>query len=222
MIPLRDERRQGPFPWVTATIVVLLAIIYLWDRNWHLLGPRYVFADMAARPVDIMAVFKGGLKEPLVTLFTSIFLHANLQHIIANVLFLWVFGPRVEQRFGPWRFMLFYLFFGVFAAATQIFVMPNSGVPLLSASGAIAGVMGSYLILYPSAEIEAVVPPFFWIPFDVPAWLMLGLWFLFQIFYAQPGVANWAHAGGFLAGMLVVFLTKSSRRPRASSPLGLA
>lgn len=222
MIPLRDERRRGPVPWVTITIVLLLALVYLWDRNWQLTGPRYVFADMAARPADIVAAFKGGLKDPLITLFTSIFLHANLQHIIGNVLFLWVFGPRVEYSFGPWRFMLFYVFFGVLAAATQIFVMPQSSVPMLGASGAIAGVMGAYLLLSPSAEIEVMVPPFYWLPFDVPAWLLLGQWFLYQIFVAQPGVANWAHAGGFLAGMLAVFLTRGSRRRNSLPPMDYA
>lgn len=204
MIPLKDERDRGPFPFVTVAIVLLLAIVYLWDRNWNVFGPRYVFADMAARPVDIVNVFRGGLKEPLLTLFTSIFLHANILHILGNVLFLWVFGPRVEHTFGPWRFMIYYLLWGLCASITQIIVMPDSGVPMLGASGAIAGVMGSFFLLHPAARIEAIVPPLYWFPFNVPAWLLLGMWFLLQIFFVQPGVANWAHAGGFLAGMLTV------------------
>jgi membrane associated rhomboid family serine protease len=214
MIPIRDERDRGPFPWVTVTLLVLLAIIYLWDRGWHILGSRFVFADMAARPVDIVSALKGGVKEPLITLFTSIFLHANLQHILSNVIFLYVFGPRVEHTFGPWRFVLYYLFFGVAAAITQVAVMPDKGVPMLGASGAIAGVMGCYLLLFPAAKIEAIVFPFIGFPFSVPAWLLLGLWFIFQILFAQPGVANWAHVGGFLAGMVIVFVT----RPRKPYP----
>ncbi|MBA3726632.1 MAG: rhomboid family intramembrane serine protease [Armatimonadetes bacterium] len=211
MIPIRDERDRGPFPYLTATIVILLAIVYFWDRNWNVFGPRYVFADMAARAVDIVSVFRGGLKEPLLTLFTSIFLHANLAHIIGNVLFLWVFGPRVEHTFGPWRFMIYYLVWGLFASVAQIFVMPNSGIPMLGASGAIAGVMGSYLLLHPAARIEVLVPPFIWFTFHVPAWLLLGMWFLIQIFVVQEGVANWAHAGGFLAGMLTVMFLRPAR-----------
>lgn len=212
MIPLRDDNTRGPFPIVTLTTLVLLVVIFLWDRGWSVLGQPYVFADLALRPVDIVNVFRGGLKEPLLTLFTSTFLHANLWHLVANLLFLWVFGPRVEAHFGPWRFMWLYIGFGFFAAATQIFVMPQSGVPMLGASGAIAGVMGCYLLLYPAAAIETIIPPFIFWTISVPAWLLLGLWFLFQLFVAQPGVANWAHAGGFLAGMLAVILTGGKRR----------
>src|SRR5207249_2571339 len=103
MIPIRDERGRGPFPWVTVTILVLLAVIYVWDRGWSLVGQPFVFSDLAARPKDIVAAFRGGSREPFVTLFTSVFLHANLGHIIANVIFLYAFGPRVEHAFGPWR-----------------------------------------------------------------------------------------------------------------------
>ena len=211
MIPIRDRSRRNGFPWVTFTIVVLLGIVYVWDRQWSLIGPRIVFADLAARPVDVMAAIRGGEKEPLVTLFTSIFLHANTAHVLGNVLFLWVFGPRVEGRFGPVLFMLYYLFWGVFASFTQIFVTPQSGVPMVGASGAIAGVMGSYFLLFPAARIEAVILPFWFWPITVPAWLLLGLGFLLQVFIVQPGVANWAHAGGFLAGMLLVILVGDRR-----------
>jgi membrane associated rhomboid family serine protease len=216
MIPVRDDSGRGPFPFVTATIVVLLAIVYLWDRNWHLFGPRYVFADMAARPTDIVAALKGSPREPLATLFTSIFLHANLQHIISNVIFLWAFGPRVERSLGPAKYMFFYLLFGIAAALVQVFVMPRSGVPMLGASGAIAGVMGAYLLLFPAAKIETFVFPFVLYTIPVRAWLLLGFWFLFQVFAAQPGVANWAHVGGFVCGMLVVLLI----RPRNNRGVG--
>ena len=212
MIPVREDSRQGPFPYVTITIIALLAIIYLWDRDWHLWGPRFVFADMAARPTDIVAALSGTQREPLLTLFTSIFLHADLQHILSNVLFLWVFGPSVEQHFGLLHFAFYYLFFGMFAALTQVFVIPASGAAMLGASGAIAGVMGAYLLLFPASRIEGFIPPFFWWVFAVPAWALLTFWFLFQILVVQPGVANWAHAGGFLAGVLLVLMTKANSR----------
>lgn len=129
----------------------------------------------------------GGIKEPLATLFTSAFLHANLPHLLSNVLFLWVFGPRVESSYGPRRFAIYYVLWGVAASIVQIGVTPDSGIPMVGASGAIAGVMGSYLLLYPAAVIETVILPFFWWILDFPAWLLLGFWFLIQIFLAQPG-----------------------------------
>lgn len=218
MIPLRDDKRRGPVPIVSITLIGLLALIYLWDRDWNVIGPRYVFADLAVRPSNVMDVFQGGPKEPLATLFTSSFLHANLAHVLSNILFLWVFGPRVESSFGPIRFAIYYVFWGVAASVVQIGVMPESGIPMVGASGAIAGVMGCYLLLHPAAVIETVILPFFWIILDFPAWLLLGFWFLLQIFLAQPGVANWAHVGGFLAGMLTVILVRPKRMPQASVP----
>ena len=106
MIPLRDERRKGPFPLVTLTLIGLLVLIYLWDRNWHVFGQRYVFADLAVRPQNVVdaILLRGGTKEPLLTPFTSIFLHANLMHLLSYLLFLWVFGPRVESAYGSLKF----------------------------------------------------------------------------------------------------------------------
>ncbi len=206
MIPLRDEEEVRTTPWVTFTLLGLLILIYLWDRNWTVFGQRTVFADLAARPIDVYAALRGGDKEPLLTLFTSAFLHGSLLHIVGNLIFLWVFGPRVEEAWGSWRFLVYYLFFGVAAAVTQVFVDPMSGSSMLGASGAIAGVMGAYLLLFPSSLLEVTVPPFIFWTFTLPAWIMLGFWFLLQIFVVQPGVANWAHAGGFLVGMLVVMI----------------
>jgi membrane associated rhomboid family serine protease len=208
---------RGPFPLVTVTLIVLLVVIYLWDRDWNVFGQRYVFADLAVRPVNVRDVFFGGIKEPLLTLFTSTFLHANLAHLLSNVLFLWVFGPRVEASYGPAKYGVYYLLWGIGASIVQILVMPNSGVPMVGASGAIAGVMGSYLLLYPASVIETVILPFFWFILDFPAWLLLGFWFLIQVFLAQPGVANWAHVGGFLLGMVAVILVRPTRIPRAPS-----
>jgi membrane associated rhomboid family serine protease len=112
------------------------------------------------------------------------------------------------------KFAIYYVIWGILACVIQIIVTPESGIPMVGASGAIAGVMGSYLLLFPAAVIDTVVPPFFWIILDVPAWLLLGVWFLFQIFVAQPGVANWAHVGGFLVGMLAVILARPRRADR--------
>jgi membrane associated rhomboid family serine protease len=205
---------------VTVTLIGLLVLIYLWDRDWSVFSQRYVFADLAVRPVNVYESLLqvNGTKEPLLTLFTSIFLHANLMHLLSNVLFLWVFGPRVESAYGPAKFAVYYLAWGVLAGLIQTAVTPESGIPMVGASGAIAGVMGSYLLLFPAAVIDTVVPPFFWIILDMPAWLLLGVWFLFQIFVAQPGVANWAHVGGFLVGMLAVIFARPKRAERVRAP----
>lgn len=206
MVPVGDPSERSQVPWVTYTLIILLAIIYLWDRDWSVVGPRMVFTDLAARPIDVVAALKKFNPEPLLTLFTSAFLHASIAHLVLNVVFLWVFGPRIEEHFGAPRFALFYLFFGVVAALTQAFVTPMSGTPMLGASGAIAGIMGCYLLLYPASDIEVFVPPFLFHTIPIPAWLLLGMWFLLQLFMHQPGVAQWAHVGGFLAGMLLVML----------------
>lgn len=218
MIPIRERGRLREFPYVTYTLAILLVVIYLWDREWSFFGERIVFTDLAVRPVDVIRALYGGDKEPLITLFTSAFLHGNLLHLLTNIIFLLVFAPRVEVYFGAMRFALYYLFWGVIAALTQTVVMPDSGIPMLGASGAIAGVMGCYLLLFPGALIEVLIPPFIFWSFYVRAWIMLTLWFVLQIFSPQIGVANWAHAGGFLAGMVTVMLTGNRERARRLHP----
>ncbi|GIV01994.1 MAG: rhomboid family intramembrane serine protease [Fimbriimonadales bacterium] len=206
MLPLRDDSTNGQIPFVTWTIGILLVVIYVWDRQGAIFGPPYAFADLAARPQNVLEAFRGGSKEPLVTLFTSMFLHGSVWHIVGNLVFLKVFGPRVEEAFGPLRFALYYLFFGIVATMTHVLVMPHSTTALVGASGAIAGIMGVYFLFYPAARIETIVFPIYWIPFVLPAWAWLSLWFLYQLFAIQPGVATWAHVGGFLAGMLIAIL----------------
>lgn len=178
--------------------------MYLWDRQFNLLAPAgLVFADLMMRPSYVVEALQGGDKMPLATLFTSLFLHGNLMHLIGNLLFLVTFGDAVEEGLGPWRFTLYYLFWGIVASATQTFVDPHTSVPTLGASGAIGGVLGTYLLLFPASKIDVWVLFF---DFTVDAWKLLGAWFLFQILFPQEGVANWAHAGGFMAGMLTVLI----------------
>lgn len=213
MIPIRDDSTSQQIPFVTWTIGALLIVIYLWDRQGALFGAPYVFADLAARPQNVIEAFRGGSRDPLVTLFTSMFLHGGIYHIIGNLVFLKVFGPRVEDLFGAPRFAIYYLFFGIVAALTHILVMPNSTASLVGASGAIAGIMGVYFLSFPAARIECIWFPFLWVPFTLPAWLLLAFWFWLQLFTIQPGVATWAHVGGFLAGMLITILV--GKEPRS-------
>jgi len=150
-----------------------------------------------------------------VTLLTSMFLHGGLLHLLGNMLYLWVFGERVEEAMGSSKFLLFYLLSGVVAALAQAVVHPSATVPMVGASGAIAGVMGAYLVLFPWSRVLTVVPFFFLLHLvEVPAIIILGLWFVIQFFSGivdlsmMGGVAWFAHLGGFLAGALLVFVFK--------------
>lgn len=206
MIPYRDNKTARDLPIVTYTLIALNVLIYLWDRNWNPFGPSVVFGDLGLIPREIIQALQGKSdQKALVGFFTSMFLHGNLLHIVMNMLFLLTFGENVERALGGPKFALYYLFWGILAAATHVYVLPDSTIPMVGASGAIGGVLGNYFLLFPSHRITFLVPPIFW-PVEMAAWVMLGLWFLFQVLFPQQGVANWAHVGGFLAGMLTVLV----------------
>lgn len=205
MIPLRDNQVHRPAPVVTYTLIALNVIIYLWDRESHIFGQSVVFGDLGMRPTDVVSALHGPDHFPLVTMFTSMFLHGNLLHLLGNMLFLITFANGVEEALGSTRFALYYLFWGLVAAATHTFVNPNSAVPTIGASGAIGGVLGAYFLLFPGNKIEVLVP-FLFVPIVTSAWILLLLWFLWQVVVPQSGVANWAHAGGFVAGMATVLI----------------
>lgn len=205
MIPIRDTLSSRSASIVTYTLIGLNVLIYFWDREWHLAGPSVVFGDLSMRPDEVVAALGGGDRFPLATVFTSMFLHGSLLHLLGNMLYLLTFGTGVEAALGGPRFALFYLFWGVVAGSAHILVAPGSDVPVVGASGAIGGALGCYFLLFPANKIEILIP-FFPIPLVVSAWVLLGSWFLFQIFFPQEGVANWAHAGGFMAGMATVLI----------------
>ncbi len=205
MVDRTDEKQREPIPVLTWTIILLNVIVYLWDRKFGLFGPGVVFSDLAMRPQEVLSAINGTSEHfPLVTIFTSMFLHGGFLHIFANMMFLAAFGPPVEQAVGPWRFTLYYLAWGVFAALAQIYASPMGNVPVLGASGAIGGVLGCYFLLFPSNRLHVLIMGIW--EFETKAWILLGLWFLYQIFARQDGVANWAHVGGFLAGMVTVLV----------------
>lgn len=214
MFPYRDKGNREPVAAVTITIAFLMVVIYLWDRQWGLFGPGITFADLTMRPREVVMTVTGqsGDAFSLVTVLTSIFLHGNLIHLFGNLIFLLVFGPGVENAVGASRFSLYYLLWGVAAAATQIYTDPMTNVPILGASGAIGGILGAYLLLFPGNKIEIVFPVLLFYTKEVSAWILLVIWFLFQVFVPVEGVANWAHAGGFLAGMLTVLLLGGRKR----------
>lgn len=157
------------------------------------------------------------------TLFTAMFLHGGWAHVVGNMLFLWVFGDNVEDAMGSVRYIAFYLLAGVAASAAQVALMPETVLPTIGASGAVAGVLGAYIVMHPRAKVTVVVPLFLFFPvFEMPAFFMLGLWFLTQFvsgitsFAATGGtggVAWWAHIGGFVAGLLLIFVFRRRREP---------
>lgn len=206
MFPIRDHNPSGRTPWVTWVLMAMNIGLFL--ATW----PFFATDDAAYHFFDAW----GMVPDRIVagydwhTAVTSMFLHAGWMHIIGNMLFLWIFGDNMEDAFGHLRFLLFYLASGLAAAALQILADPASGIPMVGASGAIAGVLGGYLLLYPKARVDIllIIIIFFRI-FPVPAWIVLGGWFVFQLVggWSAPteegGVAYWAHAGGYVAGLLM-------------------
>ena len=165
------------------------------------------------------------IPPPVLTIFTSMFLHGGVLHLVGNMLYLWIFGNNVEDTLGHGRFAVFYLVSGVAAAGAQTLVNPASGIPMVGASGAVSGVLGAYFLLFPYATVLTLVTfGFFWRFIHLPAMVVLGLWILFQFLSgylslsvasgAEGGVAFFAHIGGFVAGMALLFVLRPRRRGR--------
>lgn len=217
MIPLYDTLHSRRFPIVNVLLIGVNVLVFLYElslspagldrltRTWGL-----VPAQLLAHPVQLW-----------ITIFTAMFLHGGWFHIISNMWVLFIFGDNVEDRLGGTRYLIFYLMSGVAAALMEAFILPSSNVPMIGASGAIAGVLGAYLVLYPRAKVASLVPILFiFTIIDIPAVLFLLFWFITQLFSgwlalqgaAGSGVAWWAHVGGFLFGMATVMLF-AERRP---------
>jgi len=204
MFPIRDHNPSQRTPWVTWALIVSNSLIYLLVAPWGG-NLESLWLEGALYPD---AVTHGAR---LFGLFTHMFLHASLMHIAGNMLFLWVFGDNLEDQLGHVGFALFYLAGGLAAAGLQIYFDPSSRVPMVGASGAIAGVMGGYLLLFPRARVDILVifVVFFRI-FTIPAWIVLGIWFGLQLLNGAGsdmtggGVAYWAHVGGFVAGLVLM------------------
>lgn len=207
MIPIGDRFRSRQTPAVTIALAALIIFVFFWDRGRAWLGLGLPLSNLAFRPQGVIDAF-WGVGDPMdwVKVYTSLFLHANVAHLAGNLLYLAAFGPRVEAALGSLRFALYYLAWGLVAAAAHIFVEPGSSAPTLGASGAIGGILGAYLILFPAARIQVVILPLIFLPFWIRSWILLTGWFLFQVLVYQEGVATWAHVGGFMAGMATILV----------------
>lgn len=220
MVPLRDNNPTRIVPFVTYALVAINIAVFVYELS---LGEQLeaFFRVWAVVPRELTASFTGqptGLPFPAwVTLITSQFLHGGFLHVAGNMLFLWIFGNNVEDKLGHVKFLIFYLACGILAGLSQWFFSAYSVVPSLGASGAIAGVMGAYILRFPQAEILTLIPlGFFMWTFRVPAFFFLGFWFAQQALYSfaslsvptnvgmqSGGVAYWAHAGGFVFGAVL-------------------
>ena len=216
MIPLRDVIPSRTTPYLTVTIIALNVVAW----GYELTMPR----DDLTTWLQHYGVVPASFRTP--TLVSSMFLHGSWMHVIGNMWYLWIFGDNVEDRMGHGRFLIFYLLCGFVAAFGQIAIDPQSMLPTIGASGAIAGVMGAYFVLYPHSRVLTLIP--FIIYFDIvelPAIFLLGFWFLMQLFSAGAiavtsstqggGVAFMAHVAGFIAGLIGVFVFRKRERPDA-------
>lgn len=214
MFPIRDHNPSQKTPYVTYALIVVNVLVFAsyWDLFSNPSALNALFAAFAMTPATITA---GGDWH---TMVTSMFMHGGLMHLAGNMLFLYIFGDNLEEELGHVRYLGFYLVSGLLAALAHVLSSPFSTVPLVGASGAIAGVMGGYLLLFPKARVDVlfIFIVFFKI-FPVPAWIMLGIWFGLQLFNgvgvdAQAGgVAYWAHAGGFIVGVIMLLPFWASR-----------
>jgi membrane associated rhomboid family serine protease len=233
LFPLKDNIPTLRFPVVTVTLIAFCVIAYFILQEGRLGLPEDGGGDW---PVNIYAlipcelsgdgdcVTAPGGPSPATTVLTSMFMHGSILHLGGNMLFLWIFGNNVEDSMGPVKFVLFYLLGGVAASALQIAVDPASNIPNLGASGAVAGVLGGYLLLFPRARVITVIfIIFFFTIVELPALLILGFWFVQQILFgyfdlnsagAGGGVAYFAHIGGFAFGMLAIKLFADERKQR--------
>lgn len=231
MFPISDSDLQTRSrPYVNVTIIILCALAFIYELVIGDLEQSILFYKFGVIPNELangisymewqtpVGIFN--IETPIpnwTTMFTSMFLHGDWLHFGANMLFLWVFGDNVEDRFGHFRYLLFYLAAGVAAIWLQIAVDTTSTIPTIGASGAIAGVLGAYLLLFPFSRVRTAVIFFFIVFVRIPAIVLLGFWFLLQFFGGigtlglasqGGGVAYWAHIGGFLFGMIIVVVYK--------------
>ena len=225
MIPIRDSVRSSHFPIVNYSLIVVNFLVFFYElslgsgldrflEQWALV-PALV-ADQPLAPTGPSSSSPPGIA----TIFTSMFLHGGWLHILGNMLFLWVFGDNVEDAMGRLRYLAFYLIVGATAALVQMFMSIDSLLPSLGASGAVSGILGAYILLYPKARVLTWVPVLIFLVIRLPAVIFIGVWFLIQFFQGlvasnDPtlgGVAWWAHIGGFLAGLILVNLFRRQER----------
>jgi membrane associated rhomboid family serine protease len=223
MIPLRDTQPSATTPFITLALIGINVLVFLFQVSLDPFSRNHFMAVFGLVP-------DAWPQQAWTPLLTHMFLHGGWLHLIGNCWFLWIFGDNVEDVLGPGRFLLFYVGCGLAAGLVQMWINPDLRIPIVGASGAIAGVMGAYLVKFPHSHILTLIPIFvFFTTIEVPAALMLVYWFAIQIIsgagsvgqsqVSQGGVAWFAHVGGFVAGILLIFLLPTHPRYRHRSDL---
>jgi membrane associated rhomboid family serine protease len=230
MLPLRDDQARYSTPWVNYFLIGLNLLIFFFEATLDRRSLNVLIGEFGVVPSHLSNFLAGSPEYPLlvviVPFFTSLFLHGSWMHVIGNVWFLFIFGDNVEDYLGHFKYLVFYVLTGVIAMGTHVLMNIHSTAPAVGASGAIAGVLGAYFVLYPRARVLTWFPPVFF--FHVSAWIILGYWFVLNFLSGtvtalavqrqnMGGVAFWAHVGGFVAGAMLVkvFGERRMRSPYA-------
>ena len=228
MIPFRDHNPSGTVPYVTIALVAANVLVFLYEAGQHPLRRQQFVLEYALQPREVARSLHGEAPpgqrlHPAATFFTSMFLHGGLLHLLGNMLYLWIFGDNVEDRMGHVKYLVFYVLCGLGAGAIHMGFNAGSSVPTVGASGAISGVLGAYMLAFPRARVSTLVfLGFFVTVLELPALVLLGLWFVLQVFSGvgslaaanAGGVAWWAHVGGFVVGMLLLAVFQKPRERR--------
>ncbi|MDL1956980.1 MAG: rhomboid family intramembrane serine protease [Candidatus Desulfofervidus auxilii] len=223
MFPLKDTIPSRTFPWVTISLIIFNVLVFFYQIS---LGPyveKFVFIYGVVPKRYFLYSSLNYFFDKYIPLFTSMFLHGGWFHLIGNMWYLWIFGDNVEDAVGHKRFLIFYILCGIGAALCHIYTHPHSTIPTIGASGAVSGVMGAYYVLFPYSRIITLVPVFLFLTLiEIPAVFFLFFWFMIQFFKGTfailtpgifyEGVAWWAHIGGFICGIILVFFFRKKRR----------
>ena len=219
MIPYKDDNPTRTFPFVTVVIVAVNIFVFVLQIMSAKDSQEIVYA-YGAIPRDIITLTSGQPIPPVLTIFTAMFMHGGLLHLGGNMLYFWIFGNNIEDRLGHLRFIFFYLFCGVVSVYSYALTAPRSNIPMIGASGAISGVLGAYLLLFPRASVHTLVFFGFFIQvIRIPALIVIGFWAIIQLASglasygtSQGGIAWFAHVGGFLAGLITIKLWMPGRK----------
>src|SRR5580698_2221550 len=228
MIPLKNLSPRLTFPAMTLLLIIANVLVFIYQVSLSDRAAEAFVNLYGMVPARVSLAFAGqhhvSFEQALVPLFTSMFLHGGWLHILGNMWFLWIFGGQVEDRLGHFTYLVFYLICGLGSGLAQLAFSWGSKIPAIGASGAIAGVLGAYIVFFPSSRILTLVPLFIiWFTWQIPAMVFIGLWFLVQFISgigslndpraaALGGVAWWAHVGGFLTGMLLARIIRPAER----------
>ena len=228
MIPIRDVNRSEHFPLVNVAIIAVNVLAFVWQmvQGPQLKEALFLYGIVPSRYSDPMVAVEFTTVQQLLPFLTSMFLHGGIMHILGNMWFLYIFGDNIEDRLGHFRYLVFYLLCGIAAGLIHLVSNWHSKIPTIGASGAIAAVMGGYLLLYPRARILTLIPIFFFFQFvELPAYLFLGFWILIQVISAGltrsevGGIAWFAHIGGFVVGLVMVKVLQWVPRTGMSEPV---